>query len=310
MKAAAFGPAEGVAIATAIKGVVAVSKFAEAAKGLRAGIKASEKGAEEARLAAKGFEAMKAKGGLSAKRLKDVDKEIKYYKGLEARHQQSIKDSKSILTNGEGYAPQALAKFKKEGCFVAGTPVWMSDGTTKPIEQVKTGDLVLSKNEKTGEIAAKRVTNVSVRAAIWTRKLSFDNGAILETTDEHPLYVEGRGFVKAKEAGIGSSIVTRAGPGAKVVGVQADVRQATVYNFTVDEFHTYFVGQNALWAHNVNCPQAQADPVDPNLQHLDQDFARHMHEGETADASSPFVGEWDTKGAHTWDAVAGRCLNA
>ena len=131
-------------------------------------------------------------------------------------------------------------------CFVVGTLVWMNDGTTKPIEQVKVGDTVLSKNEKTGEIAAKKVTNVSVRADIWTRKLTFDNSAVLETTDEHPLYVEGRGFVKAKEVGIGSSIVTRAGPGAKVVAVEADVRQATVYNFTVDEFHTYFVGDAAL----------------------------------------------------------------
>ena len=95
--------------------------------------------------------------------------------------------------------------------------------------------------------------HTSVRQNIWTRKLTFENGAILETTDEHPLYVEGRGFVKAKEVGIGSSIVTRAGPGAKVVGVQADVRQATVYNFTVDAFHTYFVGSQALWVHNTDC---------------------------------------------------------
>ena len=131
----------------------------------------------------------------------------------------------------------------------------MGDGTTKPIEQVKVGDTVLSKNEKTGEIAAKKVTNVSVRADIWTRKLRFGNGAVLETTDEHPLYVEGSGFVKAKEVGIGSSIVTRAGPGAKVVGVQADVRRATVYNFTVDEFHTYFVGELALWVHNADCSE-------------------------------------------------------
>ena len=100
----------------------------------------------------------------------------------------------------------------------------MSDGTTKPIEQVKVGDLVLSKNEKTGEVTTKKVSHVSVRADIWTRKLTFDNGAVLETTDEHPLYAEGRGFVKAKEVGIGSRIITRAGPGAKVVGVEADVR--------------------------------------------------------------------------------------
>ena len=137
-------------------------------------------------------------------------------------------------------------------CLVAGTLVWMGDSTTKPIEQVKGGDMVLSKNDQTGEIAPKKVTDVSVRADIWMRKLSFDNGAVLETTDEHPLYIKGSGFVKAKEVGIGSSIVTRAGPAAKVFAVEADVRQATVYNFTVDDFHTYFVGESALWVHNAD----------------------------------------------------------
>ena len=114
-----------------------------------------------------------------------------------------------------------MTRIKQGGCFVAGTPVWMSDGTTKAIEQVKVGDSVLSKNEKTGAVAAKKVLHTSVRQNIWTRKITFDNGAVLETTDEHPLYVDGRGFVKAKEVVIGSSIVTRAGPSAnKVVGTQ------------------------------------------------------------------------------------------
>ena len=157
----------------------------------------------------------------------------------------------------------------------------MSDGTTKPIEQVKVGGLVLSKNEQTGEIAAKKVTNVSVRADIWTRRLTFDNGAVLETTDEHPLYADGRGFVKAKEVGIGSSIVTRAGPGAKVVAVQADVRQATVYNFTVDTFHTYFVGDLALWAHNIDCETAALT----QLQHGEAISGSHSLDRHGADTT-------------------------
>ena len=126
--------------------------------------------------------------------------------------------------------------------------------------------MALSKNEKTGEVAAKKVLHTSVRANIWTRKLTFENGAVLETTDEHPLYVEGSGFAKAKEVGIGSSIVTRAGPSAKVVAVQADVRQATVYNFTVDDFHTYFVGDGGWWAHNQNCPITPAPDIWDHVQ--------------------------------------------
>jgi hypothetical protein len=34
------------------------------------------------------------------------------------------------------------------GCFVAGTPVVLADGSLKPIEQVSVGDCVLSRDEK------------------------------------------------------------------------------------------------------------------------------------------------------------------
>ena len=184
---------------------------------------------------------------------------------------------------------KAGTEARQGGCFVAGTLVWMADGATKPIEQVKLGESVFSKNEKTGEVAAKRVTNTSVRPDIWTRKLSFEGGAVLETTDEHPLYVEGSGFAKAKEVGIGSSIVTRAGPSAKVVAVEADVRQATVYNFTVDDFHTYFVGEDSLWVHNTgpkDCQDAVTLVEDSNkrfpLTHASQEkiFAEFKPQGE------------------------------
>ena len=256
----------------AIKGVVAAGKLAEVAKGARAASKLATKNAAELRAAASALKA--AKGGMSAKRAAKAEDEISLLNKAAREQDEMARQGTSMANRADDYALKAANEARKPGCFVAGTPVWMSDGLTKPIEQIKIGDLVLSKNEKTGEIAQKRVTNVSVRADIWTRKLTFDNGAVLETTDEHPLYVEGSGFVKAKEVGIGSSIVTRAGPSAKVVSVQADVRQATVYNFTVDEFHTYFVGDAALWVHNVDdclakLPDERSVNWNPQEQKLD-----------------------------------------
>ena len=244
-KLAAYGPAEGLALEGAVKGVIAAGKFVETAKEIRAGARLLREGAAEARASARALRTLEKSAETEAR--------IARLESKAAHNEELAKQADSMATTGERYAADAAAKFKRDGCFVAGTPVWMGDGTTKAIEQVQVGDTVLSKNEKTGAIAAKKVLHTSVRHDIWTRKLTFDNGAVLETTDEHPLYVDGRGFVKAKEVGIGNSIVTRAGPAAKVVAIQADVRQATVYNFTVDEFHTYFVGQNALWVHNVDC---------------------------------------------------------
>lgn len=46
---------------------------------------------------------------------------------------------------------------ERDECFLAGTPVTMADGSTKPIEQVEAGDWVLSFDHKTGETKPGRV---------------------------------------------------------------------------------------------------------------------------------------------------------
>ena len=149
-------------------------------------------------------------------------------------------------------------KFLKFGCFVAGTPVAMADGTYKPIEQVKVGDRVLSRDaERSGPTVteAKQVTQTSVRNNIPTLSLTFSSGETIETTSEHPFYVEGAGFVPAGRLSIGNAIVTRAGPAVKVVKVERHESGRTVYNFTVAGDHTYFVGKQSggVWVHNIAC---------------------------------------------------------
>ncbi len=94
-----------------------------------------------------------------------------------------------------------------------------------------------------------------------TLVLSFSNGEKIECTKEHPFYVEHKGFTPAGELGIGTSIVTRAGPSAKLAHVEVKDAQATVYNFEVEDFHSYFVGihDGGLWVHN-KCWAAHLTP--------------------------------------------------
>ncbi len=136
-------------------------------------------------------------------------------------------------------------------CFVEGTPILMADGMHKPIEQIKTGDLVMSRDEATGATSAQRVVQTFEKQAAATLVLRLKNGETVETTREHPFYVESQGFTPAGEMGIGTSIVTRAGPSAILASSQVRSRAATVYNFEVENTHTYFVGQSELWVHNL-----------------------------------------------------------
>ena len=121
---------------------------------------------------------------------------------------------------------------------------WIKNVCLRAIETLKAVDLVW----QTGATELKPIAQTFEKYAA-TLALTFDNGETIETTREHPFYVQNRGFVKAGELGIGSSIVTRAGPTVQLVATTAGAAQ-TVYNFEVADYHTYFVGQGEVWVHN------------------------------------------------------------
>ena len=83
------------------------------------------------------------------------------------------------------------------------------------------------------------------------------SGRVVETitgTRRHPFYVKGKGFVPAGALAIGNSIVTRAGPPLVVKSVTWKRRTEgyNVYNFVVEDDHSYFVGKanGGAWVHN------------------------------------------------------------
>lgn len=151
-------------------------------------------------------------------------------------------------------------------CFVAGTIVHTSDGLV-PIEEVEVGDLVLSRDPETGAQGYKPVLNTFVThpSEVIDMSVSGEFGSeVITTTGEHPFYLPGvEDFVPAKEIVQGDELFS-----AKTVnGVYvSDLHRRrgppssrglfTTYNFEVADWHTYFVGHNAIWVHNsgaANC---------------------------------------------------------
>jgi hypothetical protein len=169
---------------------------------------------------------------------------------------------------GAGWAGEAseeagaVSRFSREGgrCFVAGTLVWMADGTTKPVEEVKSGDWVLSRDPVTGKVSASQVGPCTERQAGSVEAVTLTDSQsgqsqTLVCSPEHPFYVDGKGFMSAASLGVGTSIVTRAGPSLTVTAVEErhDAKGGyAVYNFVVPGDHTYFVGtlDGGAWVHN------------------------------------------------------------
>ncbi|MEU9305835.1 polymorphic toxin-type HINT domain-containing protein [Streptomyces sp. NPDC048269] len=141
--------------------------------------------------------------------------------------------------------------------FVPGTDVLLADGTSKPIEDLVTGDEVLATDPETGESGTKTVT-----ATIYTEgdkkyadvSVQTDDGVkTITTTDHHPFWSESdQTWKNAGDLKPGTTLRTDEGSPVPVIRIR--VYQATheTYNLTVTDFHTYYVlaGAAPVLVHN------------------------------------------------------------
>ncbi len=161
---------------------------------------------------------------------------------------------------GEAALEEGEQLCEREGaCFVAGTKVLLADGGTVPIEQIRTGDQVLTRDQnarddKPSESGTVAQTYVHFGRDVET--VTFSDGAKVTCTPEHPFYVHGKGFVLADSLRPGDKIGTADGSADRIVAITKHTGMATVYNFEVAGDHTYFVaaGSHGLWVHN-DCGQ-------------------------------------------------------
>jgi RHS repeat-associated protein len=145
------------------------------------------------------------------------------------------------------------ARRVKGGCFAAGTPIRMAFGT-KPIEDIRRDDLVLSRHESGPEapLTTARVVQTFVRHA---NLVALTVGSrTIRTTAEHPFWVRGRGWTDVKDLVVGDHLLGRDGEWTVLSKIEDEQELATVYNFEVEELHTYFLGGDewgfSVWAHN------------------------------------------------------------
>ncbi len=139
-------------------------------------------------------------------------------------------------------------------CFVAGTYVLTKNGRVA-IERIKPDDIVLSKDPKTNTIAYKRVLKTIQRKVDRLIHLTVGDEEII-TTFDHPFFVQGKGFVKAAELWIGAEFITSQGETVVIDDIFREFFESDsqdVFNFEVEDYHTYFVGNLDIWVHNAEC---------------------------------------------------------
>jgi len=142
-----------------------------------------------------------------------------------------------------------LKKHKPCGCFTAGTKVYTEDGY-KNIEEVKTGDLVWSFDDKTEKLELKKVVNTFTRDFEQIFEIYFGD-EILEVTHEHPFFIGGR-WLKVDELKVGDFLTLYDGSKKKIDKIDLKEGHFKVFNFTVEDFHTYYVSGSNVLVHNGN----------------------------------------------------------
>jgi len=99
---------------------------------------------------------------------------------------------------------------------------------TKNIEEVEVGDWVLSRSDADadGPLELKQVTAVHVTTVdhLWLLEIQEPDGTqeTIRTTDEHPFWVEGLGWVKAKDLQVGQVSSDNYNPASATIRIQHD----------------------------------------------------------------------------------------
>ena len=126
----------------------------------------------------------------------------------------------------------------------------------KPIEEIRKGDWVWSVAPETGDPELKQVEDVFVNETDEIVHVRYGDTEI-DATPNHPFYVAEKGWVSAVNLRAGDRLQLVNGEYVTVEQVQHEILESPVkvYNFEVQDNHTYYVGgdDSAVLVHNKGC---------------------------------------------------------
>ncbi len=151
---------------------------------------------------------------------------------------------------GAATAGMATVGAKRAGCdrsFDEDTLVTTEEGLV-PISEIEEGDYVLAYNEETGEVSYYPVTETWVHEDPVLTYLVIE-GEFIATTPTHLFYTT-EGWVEAGELGEDAYVVRASGAPGQVWESLTFTLPRQMYDLTVAEMHTFFVGEEQWLVHN------------------------------------------------------------
>ncbi|MBT2398755.1 polymorphic toxin-type HINT domain-containing protein [Streptomyces sp. ISL-100] len=225
-------------------------------------------------------------GGLAGKLAVKYGFSLKWQKGIDLA--KSVWGLLKKITNGfyswyknkkkaerlDDAAGEAADAADSCNSFLPATKILMADGTAKSIKDVDIGDEVVATDPEAGKTRIQTVTaEIKGQGAKHLTKVTIDidgktgeETASVTATDGHPFWVPELGeWLDAVDLRAGQQLRTNSGTNVEIAAVEHWAQRATVYNLTVADFHTYYVGIGGqdILVHNARvknlCPDEDAE---------------------------------------------------
>ncbi|MET0534151.1 MAG: TadE/TadG family type IV pilus assembly protein, partial [Steroidobacter sp.] len=138
------------------------------------------------------------------------------------------------------------------GCasFAADTQVWIGDRGVS-IQSLQPGAWVWSRDEHSYLDSKQLVTRTFERRVSSYHEVETEASRFV-VTEEHPLWVQGRGWTPVRDIEIGAPVATFDGDTLVLANRRVDAA-LQVFNLSVASDESYFVGDERVWAHNATC---------------------------------------------------------
>jgi len=164
---------------------------------------------------------------------------------------QLVKNQTGGWQGGDGAEPPPPPAGGGGGCFLGGTKVFTKEGL-RNIEEIKAGDLVLTRNEANGENEYKKVLDTTLVVRTGIIELAVDNDTLLRCSANHRFCVEGKGWMQADHLAVSDTLVTQGGKRIqpKAIKLLPASQEFKVYNFNVEGNRNYFVSEEGILVHN------------------------------------------------------------
>ena len=165
--------------------------------------------------------------------------------------------SKDIADTREIVPPHLLEKGKVlSTCFAKGTKVLMKDFKEKNIEDVKVGDIVLTRESETSSklVEAKVIKVLPKHPSGYL----IVNGK-LKVTEEHVIFASGE-WIYAGDLQVGDYMLDENNQKININSIEKSQKEVEVYNLEIEHYRTFFA--SGFYVHNVKATNWNFDLKD------------------------------------------------